>query len=246
MKFTVDRDEFKTLIDMASELNEVIPVEIEEKQLVIKMFDIGHTRGLKANFPIDDMEDFESFILGLQTEVIAKKLTSAHSGKIKCEVEQGVFTIRQRATIAKIDLKQEHRLFYIDDSALEAEGVKMPDRETTGLTTFIKLPNASALKEIFKNIYTEYFDLKTTKTQLIIEAKGEGEGSESEFTLEVPVSTKEDSAESRYLADSIKSIVQYLPSEANVSLKFGADRPLIVNSMGDKNTIEIMFAPIVE
>lgn len=246
MKFSVDRDEFKALIDMAAELNEVIPVEIEEDQLVIKMYDIGHTRGLRANFAIEDMKDFESVELGLQTEVIAKKLTSAHSGKIKCEVKRGMFIIKQEVIIAKINLKQEHRLFYIDDSALEVEGVKLPDQETTGLTTFIKIPNASAIKEIFQNIYTEFFDLKTTDTQFIVEAKGVGEGSESEFTLEIPVSTKEDSGESRYLTDSIKSVVKYLPSEANISLKFGVDRPLIVNSMGDKNTIEIIFAPIVE
>ncbi len=246
MKFSVDRDEFKSLIDMASELNEVIPIEIEENQLVIKMYDIGHTRGLRANFVLDDMKDFEPIELGLQTEVMARKLTSAHSGKIKCEVKKGMFIIKQEVAIAKINLKQEHRLFYIDDSALEVDGVKLPDQEITGLTTFIKIPNASAIKSIFQNIHTEFFDLRTTDTQFIIEAKGMGEGSESEFTLDVPVSNKKDSGESRYLTDSIKSVVKYLPSGANISLKFGKDRPLVVNSMGDKTTIEIIFAPIVE
>lgn len=247
MKFSVDKDEFSTLMSIASELDDETPVTMEENFLKVAMMDRTHTAMFIAQVPIGDVEDYEPTKAILNTELVAKKLRSAKKGTVKCEFKDNAFIMRQRTTIAKMEINQEHRVFIFVGEGLDEEGAAIPRTVLEDSTAFIKMPNAKALKDILSNIETDQFTIEATKKQFIIKSGSQGDGFDSEFVIEIPVIIKGDEQPlSTYNAELVKSVVKQFPSESNLSIKFETDRPLMISSMEDESSMDFLIAPNIE
>ncbi|MHA1286219.1 MAG: hypothetical protein ACTSPB_02325 [Candidatus Thorarchaeota archaeon] len=246
MHFSVDKDEFSTLMSIASELDEFAPIRIDESSLNVLMMSRDHVVLLNASFTIDDLEDYEPTEVVLNSNLILKKLKLTQKGKINCEIKDNLFIMRQKSVIAKMNVDQKHEIFLMSKEGLDPVDTSLLESVLEKMRVFVKMPNAKTFKDILSNIGTDSFTIEATENQLIVKSGGMGEGFDSEVAIDVPVIIKgDDQLSSNYTTDLVKPIVNKFPSDSNLSIKFAVEAPLIVSLMDERNTMDVLIAPVI-